>query len=78
MSKHRLVQYIIVSSDLKNLLNRPLGTIIGQCCQAVTAVAHKYQNDMESIHFAKNAYAESKNVVVEVKFDYLNELLCLS
>ncbi|XP_055903271.1 putative peptidyl-tRNA hydrolase PTRHD1 [Eupeodes corollae] len=61
-----IVQYIIVRSDLKSVLNWPLGAVIAQCCHATAAVMHlnsedsdtrKYLQDLDNMH----------KVVLEIK-----------
>lgn len=61
----KIIQYIIVSAELRNALKRPVGTIIGDCCQAVTAVGLRFRDDHANREFLKDIYT-AKSVVVQV------------
>lgn len=41
----KIVQYVVVRSDLGGVLKWPLGAVIAQCCHATTAIAHLFCND---------------------------------
>ncbi|KAM9840682.1 putative peptidyl-tRNA hydrolase PTRHD1 [Aulostomus maculatus] len=58
-SPGRLVQYVIVRSDLVHKLSWPLGAVITQACHAATAAIHlhygdedtqRYLADLDSMH----------------------------
>ncbi|KAF4092214.1 hypothetical protein AMELA_G00018200 [Ameiurus melas] len=44
----RLVQYVVVRSDLIHALAWPLGAVITQACHAATAVIHLNYNDPDT------------------------------
>ncbi|XP_004085038.1 putative peptidyl-tRNA hydrolase PTRHD1 isoform X1 [Oryzias latipes] len=55
----RLVQYVVVRSDLTQKLSWPLGAVIAQACHAATAAIHvhyedpdtrRYLADLDSMH----------------------------
>lgn len=41
----KLVQYVVVRSDLSKSMQWPLGAVIAQSCHACTAVIHNFYND---------------------------------
>ncbi|XP_034555454.1 putative peptidyl-tRNA hydrolase PTRHD1 [Notolabrus celidotus] len=58
-SPGRLVQYVVVRSDLVHKLSWPLGAVITQACHAATAAIHlnygdpdtqRYLEDLDSMH----------------------------
>lgn len=58
-SPGRLVQYIVVRSDLVHELSWPLGAVIAQACHAATAAVHlhygdpdtqRYLSELDSMH----------------------------
>ncbi|XP_013886724.1 putative peptidyl-tRNA hydrolase PTRHD1 [Austrofundulus limnaeus] len=58
-SPGRLVQYIVVRSDLVHELSWPLGAVITQACHAATAAVHlhygdpdtqRYLSELDSMH----------------------------
>ncbi|KAM9496163.1 putative peptidyl-tRNA hydrolase PTRHD1 [Clarias gariepinus] len=44
----RLVQYVVVRSDLINTLSWPLGAVITQACHAATAAIHLHYSDPDT------------------------------
>lgn len=44
----RLVQYVVVRSDLVHKLSWPLGAVITQACHAATAAIHLHYGDAET------------------------------
>ncbi|XP_011491662.1 putative peptidyl-tRNA hydrolase PTRHD1 isoform X2 [Oryzias latipes] len=62
----RLVQYVVVRSDLTQKLSWPLGAVIAQACHAATAAIHvhyedpdtrRYLADLDSMHKAPDEAA---------------------
>lgn len=58
-SPGRLVQYVVVRSDLVRVLSWPLGAVITQACHAATAAVHlhyaepdtqRYLADLDNMH----------------------------
>ncbi|XP_068433532.1 putative peptidyl-tRNA hydrolase PTRHD1 [Clinocottus analis] len=58
-SPSRLVQYVVVRSDLVHKLSWPLGAVITQACHAATAAIHlhygdpdtqRYLSELDSMH----------------------------
>lgn len=58
MASH-LIQYVIIRSDLKTVLQWPYGALMAQACHACTAVTHlfyqdphmqTYLNDLDRMH----------------------------
>ncbi|KAL7388528.1 hypothetical protein ABVT39_015823 [Epinephelus coioides] len=47
-SPSRLVQYVIVRSDLVHKLSWPLGAVITQACHAATAAIHLHYGDPDT------------------------------
>ncbi|KAI7799956.1 putative peptidyl-tRNA hydrolase PTRHD1 [Triplophysa rosa] len=47
-TSRRLVQYVIVRSDLIHALSWPLGAVITQACHAATAAIHLNYNDPDT------------------------------
>lgn len=47
-SQSRLVQYIVVRSDLVHKLSWPLGAVITQACHAATAAVHLHYGDQDT------------------------------
>ncbi|XP_077600327.1 putative peptidyl-tRNA hydrolase PTRHD1 [Stigmatopora nigra] len=47
----RLVQYIVVRSDLVHKLSWPLGAVITQACHAATAAIHLHYADGDTQHY---------------------------
>lgn len=47
-SPSRLVQYVVVRTDLRELLSWPLGAVIAQACHAATAAIHLHQGDRDT------------------------------
>ncbi|XP_016098126.1 putative peptidyl-tRNA hydrolase PTRHD1 [Sinocyclocheilus grahami] len=47
-SSRRLVQYVIVRSDLIHTLSWPLGAVITQACHAATAAIHLHYSDPDT------------------------------
>lgn len=60
-----IVQYIIVRSDLRTVLNWPLGAVIAQTCHATAAVLHMYHDDVDTLEYFKNL-DDMHKVVLEV------------
>uniref|UniRef100_A0A1B0C401 peptidyl-tRNA hydrolase n=1 Tax=Glossina palpalis gambiensis TaxID=67801 RepID=A0A1B0C401_9MUSC len=63
-----IVQYIIVRSDLKTILNWPLGAVIAQCCHAATAVLRLFADDEQTIQYLEDLDNMHK-VILEAKND---------
>ncbi|XP_018592467.2 putative peptidyl-tRNA hydrolase PTRHD1 [Scleropages formosus] len=47
-SSRRLVQYVVVRSDLARILGWPFGAVIAQACHAATAVIHLNYSDPDT------------------------------
>ncbi|XP_059212718.1 putative peptidyl-tRNA hydrolase PTRHD1 [Centropristis striata] len=47
-SPSRLVQYVVVRSDLVHQLSWPLGAVITQACHAATAAVHLHYGDPDT------------------------------
>ncbi|XP_030577479.1 putative peptidyl-tRNA hydrolase PTRHD1 [Archocentrus centrarchus] len=47
-SPSRLVQYVVVRSDLVHKLSWPLGAVITQACHAATAAIHLHYGDQDT------------------------------
>ncbi|XP_052442681.1 putative peptidyl-tRNA hydrolase PTRHD1 [Carassius gibelio] len=47
-TSRRLVQYVIVRSDLIHTLSWPLGAVITQACHAATAAIHLHYSDPDT------------------------------
>lgn len=47
-SRSRLVQYVVVRSDLVHKLSWPLGAVITQACHAATAAIHLHYGDPDT------------------------------
>ncbi|KAF3703038.1 putative peptidyl-tRNA hydrolase PTRHD1 [Channa argus] len=47
-SPGRLVQYVVVRSDLVHKLSWPLGAVITQACHAATAAIHLHYSDADT------------------------------
>lgn len=47
-SPSRLVQYVVVRSDLVHKLSWPLGAVITQACHAATAAIHLHYEDPDT------------------------------
>lgn len=47
-SPGRLVQYVVVRSDLVHKLSWPLGAVITQACHAATAAVHLHYEDPDT------------------------------
>ncbi|XP_068610053.1 putative peptidyl-tRNA hydrolase PTRHD1 [Brachionichthys hirsutus] len=47
-SPSRLVQYVVVRSDLVHKLSWPLGAVITQACHAATAIIHLHYGDADT------------------------------
>ncbi|XP_068199123.1 putative peptidyl-tRNA hydrolase PTRHD1 [Antennarius striatus] len=47
-SPRRLVQYVVVRSDLVHKLSWPLGAVITQACHAATAAIHLHYGDADT------------------------------
>lgn len=47
-SPSRLVQYVVLRTDLHELLSWPLGAVITQACHAATAAIHLHQGDRDT------------------------------
>lgn len=63
----KIVQYVIVRSDLGGALKWPLGAVIAQCCHATTAVGHTFRDDLVTQEY----FADLNNmhkVVLKVDF----------
>lgn len=47
-SRSRLVQYVVVRTDLLQQLSWPLGAVITQACHAATAAIHLHYGDPDT------------------------------
>lgn len=65
----KLVQYVIVNSDIVRSLNWPLGAVIAQCCHATTAVAQIHKDDDATVAYF-NDIDNMHKVVLEVCFSF--------
>ena len=45
MASSQLIQYVVIRSDLKSVLQWPFGALMAQACHACTAVTHMFYND---------------------------------
>ncbi|CAG5928441.1 unnamed protein product [Menidia menidia] len=70
-SPGRLVQYVVVRSDLVHALSWPLGAVLAQACHAATAAVHvhygdpdtqRYLADLDSMHKVVLASLEQAGV----------------
>ncbi|XP_055543092.1 putative peptidyl-tRNA hydrolase PTRHD1 [Wyeomyia smithii] len=48
----RLVQYVVVNGEIAKTW--PKGAVIAQCCHAVSAVAHLYAADPDTVEYFKD------------------------
>jgi len=83
-SPSRLVQYVVVRSDLVHKLSWPLGAVITQACHAATAAIHlhyedpdtqRYLAELDSMHKVvlgvSEAYVVSHNVCNNASITFL-------
>ncbi|XP_058450011.1 uncharacterized protein LOC131429715 isoform X2 [Malaya genurostris] len=61
----RLVQYVVVNGEIAQ--SWPKGAVIAQCCHAVSAVAHMFSADPDTIEYFKDLDNMHK-VVLELSF----------
>ncbi|XP_019966126.1 putative peptidyl-tRNA hydrolase PTRHD1 [Paralichthys olivaceus] len=62
-SPARLVQYIVVRSDLVHALSWPLGAVITQACHAATAALHVHRSDPETVRYLEQLDSMHKVVL---------------
>ena len=82
----RLVQYVVVRSDLVHTLAWPLGAVITQACHAATAAIHLNYNDPDTQEYLAEldtmhkvvlqvGYLESLVRMVGWKFDIIHYII---
>lgn len=59
----RLVQYVVVRSDLVHQLSWPLGAVITQACHAATAAIHLHYEDPDTRRYLEQLDAMHKVVL---------------
>lgn len=59
----RLVQYVVVRSDLVHQLSWPLGAVITQACHAATAAIHLHYGDPDTRRYLEQLDAMHKVVL---------------
>ncbi|XP_061669077.1 putative peptidyl-tRNA hydrolase PTRHD1 [Syngnathoides biaculeatus] len=59
----RLVQYVVVRSDLVHKLSWPLGAVIAQACHAATAAVHLHYADLDTQSYLAELDAMHKVVL---------------
>ncbi|KAF3850186.1 peptidyl-tRNA hydrolase domain-containing protein 1 [Dissostichus eleginoides] len=62
-SPGRLVQYVVVRSDLVHQLSWPLGAVITQACHAATAAIHLHYRDPETQQYLEELDSMHKVVL---------------
>lgn len=72
-SPGRLVQYVVVRSDLVHKLSWPLGAVITQACHAATAAVHLHYSDPETQRYLAELDSMHK-VVLGVSLTRLTKL----
>ncbi|MEQ2188092.1 hypothetical protein GOODEAATRI_011456 [Goodea atripinnis] len=68
----RLVQYVVVRSDLVHKLSWPLGAVITQACHAATAAIHLHYGDPDTQRYLEELDSMHK-VVLGVSVDMRSE-----
>ncbi|XP_072307746.1 putative peptidyl-tRNA hydrolase PTRHD1 [Eucyclogobius newberryi] len=59
----RLVQYVVVRSDLVHTLSWPLGAVITQACHAATAAVHLHYTDPDTQRYLQELDSMHKVVL---------------
>ncbi|XP_034435304.1 putative peptidyl-tRNA hydrolase PTRHD1 isoform X2 [Hippoglossus hippoglossus] len=62
-SPARLVQYVVVRSDLVHALSWPLGAVITQACHAATAALHVFRSDPDTARYLEELDSMHKVVL---------------
>ncbi|XP_029966097.1 putative peptidyl-tRNA hydrolase PTRHD1 [Salarias fasciatus] len=62
-SPGRLVQYVVVRSDLVHKLSWPLGAVITQACHAATAAIHLHYGDADTQRYLEQLDSMHKVVL---------------
>ncbi|XP_048840996.1 putative peptidyl-tRNA hydrolase PTRHD1 [Brienomyrus brachyistius] len=62
-ASRRLVQYVVVRSDLLRTMAWPLGAVITQCCHAATAAIHLNYDDPDTQEYLGELDAMHKVVL---------------
>lgn len=73
----RLVQYVIVRSDLIHALSWPLGAVITQACHAATAAIHLHYSDPDTQEYLAELDSMHK-VVLQVSTAITSHAPCVS
>lgn len=63
----RLVQYVVVRSDLIHALSWPIGAVITQACHAATAAIHLHYSDPDTQEYLADLDNMHK-VVLQVRY----------
>lgn len=71
----RLVQYVVVRSDLVHKLSWPLGAVITQACHAATAAIHLHYADPDTQRYLEELDSMHK-VVLGVSFTIMHMCGC--
>uniref|UniRef100_A0A3B3I8Y5 peptidyl-tRNA hydrolase n=2 Tax=Oryzias latipes TaxID=8090 RepID=A0A3B3I8Y5_ORYLA len=61
----RLVQYVVVRSDLTQKLSWPLGAVIAQACHAATAAIHVHYEDPDTRRYLADLDSMHKVVLLQ-------------
>ncbi|XP_067239239.1 putative peptidyl-tRNA hydrolase PTRHD1 [Chanodichthys erythropterus] len=78
-TSRRLVQYVIVRSDLIHTLSWPLGAVITQACHAATAAIHLHYSDPDTQEYLGELDSMHKVVLQapdEASLSTLSSTLC--
>ncbi len=76
-TSRRLVQYVIVRSDLIHTLSWPLGAVITQACHAATAAIHLHYSDPDTQEYLAELDSMHK-VVLQVSTAITSHAPCAS
>ena len=76
-SPGRLVQYVVVRSDLVHQLSWPLGAVITQACHAATAAIHLHYRDPETQQYLEELDSMHKVVLGVSTPNYIHMLVNL-
>ncbi|TSL47666.1 putative peptidyl-tRNA hydrolase PTRHD1 [Bagarius yarrelli] len=72
----RLVQYVVVRSDLIHTLSWPLGAVITQACHAATAAIHSNYSDPDTQEYLSDLEHMHKVVLQTADEASLTQLSC--
>lgn len=76
-TSRRLVQYVVVRSDLIHTLSWPLGAVITQACHAATAAIHLHYSDPDTQQYLAELDSMHK-VVLQVSTAITSHAPCAS